>query len=48
MHRCVKPFTSGMFYFYANEQAMKGLRTGTYADGSIIAKEMLAYLVEDN
>ena len=38
---CVKPCTNGIFHFYANELAMKGLRTGTYADGSIIAEEML-------
>jgi Cytochrome P460 len=44
---CVKPCTNGIFYFYANDQAMKGLRTGTYADGSIIAEEMLEYLVGD-
>lgn len=44
-HPCVKPCTNGIFYFYANEQAMKGLRTGTYADGSVIAEEMLEYLV---
>ena len=44
---CVKPCTNGIFYFYANEQAMKGLRTGSYADGAVIAEEMLQYLVGD-
>ena len=44
-HPCVKPCTNGIFYFYANEQALKGLRTGAYADGSVIAEEMLEYLV---
>jgi hypothetical protein len=44
---CVKPCTNGIFYFYANELAMKGLRTGTYADGAIIAEEMLEFLVGD-
>lgn len=38
---CVKPCTNGIFYFYANELAMKGLRTGVYEDGAIIAEEML-------
>src|SRR3981081_4592349 len=44
---CVKPCTNGIFQFYANELAMKGLRTGTYADGAIIAEEMLEFLVGD-
>jgi hypothetical protein len=42
---CVKPCTNGIFYFYANEEAMKGLRTGTYADGAVIAEEMLEFRV---
>ena len=42
---CVKPCTNGIFYFYANDAAMKGLRDGTYADGSIIAEEMLELLI---
>ena len=42
---CVKPCTNGIFYFYANEQALAGLRTGTYADGAVIAEEMLEYLI---
>src|SRR5205823_7994275 len=44
---CVKPCTNGIFHFYANELAMKGLRTGFYADGAIIAEEMLEFLVGD-
>ncbi|HEY7212372.1 MAG TPA: cytochrome P460 family protein [Bryobacteraceae bacterium] len=44
---CVKPCTNGIFYFYANEQAMKGLRTGAYADGAVIAEEMLEFRVGD-
>jgi hypothetical protein len=44
---CVKPCTNGIFYFYANELAMKGLRTGNYADGAVIAEEMLEFLVGD-
>ena len=44
---CVKPCTNGIFYFYGNELAMKGLRTGSYADGAIIAEEMLEFRVGD-
>src|SRR4051812_18672127 len=42
---CDKPCTNGIFYFYANEEAMKGLRTGNYADGAAIAEEMLEFRV---
>jgi hypothetical protein len=42
---CVKPCTNGIFHFYANELAMKGLRTGVYEDGAMIAEEMLEFLV---
>src|SRR5215472_4809178 len=42
---CVKPCTNGIFHFYANEVAMKGLRTGMYEDGAVIAEEMLEFLV---
>jgi hypothetical protein len=42
---CVKPCTSGIFHFYANERAMKGLRSGVYDDGAMIAEEMLAFEV---
>ena len=42
---CEKPCTNGIFYFYGNELAMKGLRTGTYPDGAIIAEELLEFLV---
>jgi Cytochrome P460 len=38
---CEKPCTGGIMYFYANEKAMEGLRTGTFADGAIIADELL-------
>lgn len=44
---CVAPCTNGIFYFYANELAMKGLRSGAYPDGAIIAEEMLEFLVGD-
>ena len=44
---CVKPCTNGIFHFYANELAMKGLRTGTYEDGAIIAEEMLQFRMND-
>jgi hypothetical protein len=40
---CVAPCTNGIFHFYANELAMKGLRTGAYPDGAIIAEEMLEF-----
>lgn len=42
---CVKPCTNGMFYFYANELAMKGFRTGTFPDGAIIAEELLEFQI---
>ena len=38
---CEKPCTAGIFHFYANEKATSGLRTGNYADGAIIAEELL-------
>lgn len=44
---CVKPCTNGIFHFYANELAVKGLRTGTYEDGAVIAEEMLEFLLGD-
>jgi hypothetical protein len=40
---CEKPCTAGIFHFYANEKAMAGLKTGEYADGAIIAEEMLEF-----
>jgi hypothetical protein len=44
---CVKPCTNGIFYFYANDAAVKGLRDGTYADGSVIAEEMLELRIRE-
>src|SRR5262249_62087492 len=44
---CDKPCTSGMFYFYGNDKAMEGLRTGSYPDGAIIAEEMLEFQAND-
>jgi Cytochrome P460 len=41
---CEKPCTAGIFHFYANDKAMIGLRTGEYADGAVIAEEMLELL----
>lgn len=38
---CEKPCTGGVMYFYANGKAMEGFRTGTFADGAIIADELL-------
>jgi hypothetical protein len=40
---CVKPCTNGIFDFYANERAMKGLRSGVYDDGAILTEEMLEF-----
>jgi hypothetical protein len=45
---CEKPCTAGIFYFYANDKAMNGLRDGSYEDGAIIAEEMLEYLGNQN
>ena len=44
---CVKPCANGILYFYANEQAMNGLRTGVWADGAVLAEEMLELLVAE-
>jgi hypothetical protein len=41
---CEAPCTAGIFHFYANEKAMAGLRGGTYADGAVIAEELLEVL----
>jgi hypothetical protein len=40
---CVAPCTNGIFHFYANDLAMKGLRSGSYPDGAVIAEEMLEF-----
>lgn len=44
---CVRPCTNGIFYFYANEAALQGLRGGSYADGAVIAEEMLELKIGD-
>jgi hypothetical protein len=41
---CEKPCTAGIFNFYANAEAMTGLRTGEYANGAIFAEELLEML----
>jgi len=41
---CVNPCTAGIFYFYANERAMRGLRTGSYPEGAVLAEEMLEFI----
>jgi hypothetical protein len=41
---CEKPCTGGIMYFYANDKAMEGFRTGTFADGAVIADELLETL----
>jgi hypothetical protein len=38
---CEKPCTGGIFYFYANEKALDGFRTGKFQDGAVIADEFL-------
>jgi cytochrome P460 len=38
---CEKPCTAGIFYFYANDKAMEGFRSGKFPEGSIIADELL-------
>ena len=45
---CVAPCTNGIFYFYANELAIEGLRSGNYQDGAIFAEEMLEFHVGEN
>ena len=45
---CEKPCMAGVFHFYANNQAMDGLRTGSYPDGAIIAEEMLEWISTAN
>ena len=39
--KCEAPCTGGVMHFYANEKAMKGFKTGDFADGSILADEVL-------
>ncbi|HYI97636.1 MAG TPA: cytochrome P460 family protein [Bryobacteraceae bacterium] len=39
--KCEKPCTGGIMYFYANDKAMEGFRTGRFPEGSIIADELL-------
>ena len=39
--KCEKPCTAGVMYFYANDKAMEGLRTGKFKDGAILADEVL-------
>ena len=45
---CEKPCTAGIFHFYANDKAMQGLHTGSYADGAVLAEEMLEWLSTPN
>jgi hypothetical protein len=45
---CEKPCMAGIFHFYANDKAMQGLRTGSYADGAIFAEEMLEWISTSN
>jgi hypothetical protein len=43
---CVKPCTGGIFHFYANDKAMRGLRTGSYPQGAVLTEEMLEFIGE--
>lgn len=45
---CEKPCMAGLFYFYANDKAIEGLRAGSYPDGAIFAEEMLEWLSTSN
>lgn len=45
---CEDPCKAGIFHFYANDEAMAGLRTGSYPDGAVIAEEMLEWLGASN
>lgn len=45
---CEKPCTSGIFYFYGNEKAMEGFRTGKFPEGSVIADEVLEIHGDEN
>ena len=45
---CEKPCIGGLFHFYANEKAMHGLGSGSFADGAIIAEELLELLADQN
>jgi hypothetical protein len=38
---CESPCTGGIYHFYGNDKAMVGLQGGSYADGAVIAEEML-------
>jgi hypothetical protein len=44
---CLKPCTNGIFYFYGNDLAVAGFKTGNFPDGAVIAEEMLEYLVNE-
>ena len=46
--KCEKPCTSGVMYFYANDKAMEGFRSGKFKDGAVIADEVLEMHGLDN
>lgn len=46
-HPLENPF-QGIHHVYANENAVKGLETGQYADGSVLAFDLLEYTEKDN
>jgi hypothetical protein len=45
-HPLENPF-QGIHHIYANEKAVKGLKSGNYADGSTIVFDLLAYMQKD-
>lgn len=45
-HALENPF-QGIHHIYANPKALKGLKSGTYADGSILVFDLLKYNEKD-
>ena len=46
-HPLENPF-QGIHHVYANDKAMKGLEAGQYADGSVLAFDLLEYVEQGN
>ena len=46
-HPLENPF-QGIHHIYANDEAVEGLKAGQYADGSVLAFDLLAYTEKDN
>ena len=45
-HPLENPF-QGIHHVYANDKAAKGLKTGTYADGSVLVFDLFNYVEKD-